>query len=207
MGSVILYPADAGSTANPLGIPIGAISDTLTCTGAKLTDTKLLLPVGVATDQKGNVYVANAGKPAGAPAYVSEYATGATGCIAPINLVGVGTLVQAEFVTVDPAGNIWVSDLAQNAIFEFSPTGGPTGAPITSIIGKKTGLRSPMGIALSPLGIAHGQDDLYVANNGGGSILFFEDVSSAGLLNIHPHLALKGRKTKLNLPIGIAATN
>ncbi len=210
VGAVILYPANAGTTANPNGIPIGKVADTLTCTAAKLTDTKLLLPVGVATDALGNVYVANAGKPAGAPAYVAEYPlagilASATGCLAPTNLVGVGTLVQAGFDAVDPAGNIWVSDLVQNAIFEFSPTGGPTGAPITSIIGKKTNLRSPMGISLSPAGLAHGVDDVYVANNGRGSIVLFEDVSSGGLLNIHPLLALKGRKTKLNLPVGVAA--
>ncbi|GEM_PF-2595070 len=200
VGNVILYPPDAGGPTNPLGIPLGIIPDTLTCSAGGSPDTALLLPVGVATDDAGNVYVANAGAPAGAPAYVTEYPAGVTGCVAPINQVGANTLVQAGFVAVDPAGNIWVSDLAQNAVFEFSPAGDV----LTTIAGKKTQIHSPMGIAISPTGISLGVEDLYVASNRSGAILLFEDVGSGGLLNIHPVQALKGKKTKLNLPVGVA---
>ncbi len=204
-GSVILFPADAGTPTNPVGTPTGVINNLLICTALNLPNTELLLPVGVVTDAEGNAYVANAGNAAlKAPSYVTEYAAGqtggATGCVAPINLVGLGTLVSANGVAVDTTGNIWVSDLGANAIFEFSPAG----ALLTEISGSLTQLDSPMGIALSPTGLAKGVDDLYVANSRRGSVLVFEDVSDGGLLNVKPLQALKGPKTKLTIPIGVA---
>jgi hypothetical protein len=197
LGSVILFPANAGTPDNPLGVPIGIVQNAADCVGSLIA-----LPVGVATNSTGNLYVASQGVPGLIPSQVSIYPAGATGCVAPIGVVGIGTLTQAEFVAVDGAGNIWVSDLAKNAIFEFDPAGGPEGAPITSIIGKKPHLRSPMGIALSPS--AAPADTLYVANNGLGEIDLFENVDDGGLLNIRRTVALKGKKTKLNLPVGVA---
>jgi hypothetical protein len=206
VGSVILFPAIAG-TSIWTGNTLGTIHNTLVCKALGLPQTALLLPVGVATDKAGNVYVANSGVPAmGIPAYVTEYtlaraSTSITGCFAPANLVGLGTLQSANGVAVDTAGNIWVSDLVANAIFEFSPTG----TVLTEIFGKKTTLRSPMGIALSPAGLAAGTDDLYVANSQRGSILLFENVNSIGVQkNLKGIQVLKGNATKLTIPIGVA---
>jgi hypothetical protein len=205
-GSVILFPANAG-TSSWTGNLLGTIHNTLVCKALGLPQTALLLPVGVATDAAGNAYVANSGNKAlGAPAYVTEYsltntATSTTGCFAPTNLVGLGTLQSANGVAVDPAGNIWVSDLVANAIFEFSPAG----AVLTEIFGKKTTLRSPMGIALSPSGLASGVDDLYVANSLRGSILLFPNVNSIGVQkNLKGIMVLKGPKTRIQTPIGVA---
>jgi hypothetical protein len=205
VGSVILFPANAG-TSSWTGNILGTIHNTLVCKGLGLTDTALLLPAGVATDAAGDVLIANSGNPAmGIPAYVTEYSlsnvtTSATGCFAPTNLVGLGTLKSANGVAVDPAGNIFVSDLDANAIFEFSPAG----AVLTEIRGKRTNLTSPMGIALSPKGLAAGSDDLYVANSLRGSILLFSNVNSIGVVNMRGTLVLRGPRTRLTIPIGVA---
>jgi hypothetical protein len=205
VGSVILFPANAGSSTWTGNI-LGTIHNTLVCKGLGLTDTALLLPAGVATDAEGNAYVANSGNAAlGAPSYVTEYSltnasTSTTGCFAPTNLVGLGTLKSANGVAVDPAGNIFVSDLDANAIFEFSPTG----TVLTEIVGKRTNLRSPMGIALSPSGLKAGSDDLYVANSLRGSILLFSNINSIGVVNMRGTLALRGPRTRLTIPIGVA---
>ena len=206
MGSVILFPANAG-TSSWTGNILGTIHNTVVCKSMGLTDTKLFLPAGVATDAAGNVYVANSGIPAkGVPAYVTEYSLAntanpaSTGCFAPTNLVGAGTLMSANGVAVDPAGNIFVSDLDANAIFEFSPAG----AVLTEIRGKKTNLTSPMGIALSPKGLAGGVDDLYVANSLRGSILLFSNVNHIGVVNMKGTLVLRGNRTRLTIPTGVA---
>jgi hypothetical protein len=206
VGSVILFPANAG-TSTWTGNILGTIHNTLVCKGLGLTDTALLLPVGVATDAKGNAYVANFGDEAlGAPAYVTEYtladaSTSITGCFAPANLVGLGILKSANGVAVDTAGNIWVSDSIANALFEFSPTG----AVLTEIFGKRTTLDNPVGIALSPVGLAAGNDDLYVANSRRGTILLFQNVNSIGVqMNLKGRMVLKGPRTRLTIPIGVA---
>ena len=204
-GSVILFPGNAGSSTWTGNI-LGTIHNLLVCEGLGLTSTALLLPVGVATDASGNAYVANSGNAAlGAPSYVTEYSltdasTSTTGCFAPINLVGLGTLQSANGVAVDTAGNIWVSDLVANAIFEFSPAG----AVLTEIRGKRTTLDSPMGIALSPSGLAAGTDDVYVANSRRGTVLLFPNVNSIGVQNLRPTRALGGARTRLTIPIGVA---
>jgi hypothetical protein len=205
-GSVLLFPANAG-TSSWTGNLLGTIHNTLVCKALGLPQTALLLPVGVATDKAGNAYVANSGNAAlGAPAYVTEYSlvnttTSKTGCFLPTNLVGLGILQSANGVAVDTAGNIWVSDLVGNAIFEFSPTG----AVMTHIFGNKTTLRSPMGIALSPAGLAIGQDSLYVANSQRGTILLFPNVNNIGEQeNLKGIMVLKGPKTRLTIPTGVA---
>jgi hypothetical protein len=205
VGSVIMFPAVAG-TSSWTGNTLGTIHNTLVCKGLGLKDTALLLPVGLATDAAGDVFVANSGNVAmKIPAYVTEYSitdvsTSMTGCFAPVNLVGLGTLQSANGVAVDPAGNIWVSDLVGNAIFEFSPAG----AVLTEIVGKRTNLRSPMGIALSPAGLTAGVDDLYVANSLRGSVVLFPNVSGIGVQNLRPIRVLKGPRTRLQIPIGVA---
>jgi hypothetical protein len=205
VGSVIMFPAIAG-TSSWTGNILGTIHNTLVCKGMGLTDTALLLPVGLATDAAGDVFVANSGNPAmGIPAYVTEYSitdvsTSATGCFAPVNLVGLGTLKSANGVAVDPAGNIFVSDLDANSIFEFSPAG----AVLTQIVGKRTNLRSPMGIALSPAGLTAGTDDLYVANSLRGSIVLFQNINSIGVQNLRGTTVLRGPRTRMTLPIGVA---
>jgi hypothetical protein len=209
VGSVLLFPANAG-TSSWTGNILGTIHNTLVCTKVLgLTDTALLLPNGLATDAAGNVYVANSGIPTATPpvpGYVTEYSLtdvmnpALGGCPTPINLVGSTELKSANGVAVDPAGNIFVSDLDANSIFEFSPAG----AVLTQIVGRRTNLRSPMGIALSPAGLTAGTDDLYVANSLRGSIVLFPNINSIGVQNLRGTNVLRGPRTRITIPIGVA---
>jgi hypothetical protein len=61
-----------------------------------------------------------------------------------------------------------------------------------------------MGIALSPKGLAAGSDDLYVANSLRGSILLFSNVNSIGVVNMKGSLVLRGNRTRITIPIGVA---
>jgi hypothetical protein len=209
VGSVLLFPANAG-TSSWTGDILGTIHNTLVCTKVLgLTDTALLLPNGLATDAAGNVYVANSGIPTATPpvpGYVTEYSLtdvmnpALGGCPPPINFVGATELKSANGVAVDPAGNIFVSDFVANSIFEFSPAG----AVLTQIVGRRTNLRSPMGIALSPAGLAAGTDDLYVANSLRGSIVLFPNINSIGVQNLRGTNVLRGPRTRITIPIGVA---
>src|SRR5262249_12315721 len=116
LGSVIMFPPDAGTPGNPLGtlngLPAPVLS-VLTCAAGAPT-TGLLLPVGVALDSLGHLFVVNSGAGAGT-SYVTEYAFGAAGCTPPINLFGAGTLVRGAYAATDGNDNLWVTDLGQNA--------------------------------------------------------------------------------------------
>ena len=213
-GSVIHFPANVGTVANGLGLipnPFGAtppvipslvledsVFDATTnpfgCVAP--ATTSLLGPVGVALDSTGDIWVANSGFRGSFPSYITEYAPGSFGCTPAINLIGLGTLVSAGYMAIDSGNDIWVTDLTQNAVFEFSPAG----AVLTTIQGKKTGLKSPMGIALG----AETIPDVYVANEGGGNILVYEDADDGGLLNLKTTTRIQGKKTKIPQPVGVA---
>ncbi|WP_299583997.1 cadherin-like beta sandwich domain-containing protein [Mucilaginibacter sp.] len=105
------------------------------------------LPVGVAVDAKGNVYVADKGN----------------GLLKKIAKVGGAiTNIGSGFndpsgVTVDGAGNVYVADNVKNKVYKVPVDGGAT-----VVIG--TGFSSPAGIAIDSTG------NIYVADNGGNAI-------------------------------------
>jgi hypothetical protein len=221
-GSVIHFPANAGTGANPFGlianpfgvdppeIPALVLQDSeLSATNpfgcSKGASTRLLLPTGVRLDKDNQIWVVNSG--AGGVSYITQYPPGAFGCVAPTTVIGLGTLKRGAFMALEPAtGNMWVTDLAQNAIFEFSPSG----AVLTTIKGNKAGkttgnkpkLFSPMGIALAG---DPANPDILVASNLYGAVLEFQNVESAGLLTkIKPAARIQGKKTKIPQPVGVA---
>jgi hypothetical protein len=219
-GSVLEYQPDAGSATDPLASPLGQIQDTVKCTSDGEA-TGLLGPVGVALDSSNNIWVVNSGF-GSFPSYVTEYPAGSSSdisptptgpCVFPIDItsglvpVGFHVLEEGEFDAISPVdGSLWVSDLKQNAIYQFDVTvGDPNyGAVLTTIAGKHSRLKAPMGIALGGESDSSSSDDLYVANNVRNSILMFEDPAFSGLLNVKPAVQLKGNRTKLNLPVGVA---
>jgi len=200
-GSVLEYLPNAGS-GSALGAllsthPIGEIEDTVACTSDEHA-TFLLGPVGVALDASNNIWVVNSGAGTGA-SYVTEYAAGSStpvSCVDPIITIGKGILEEGAFDAISPIdGTVWVSDLTQNAIFEFDPGDGDV---LTTIAGKRTQLLGPMGVAMNSLG------DLYVANNERSQILEFEDPALGGLLNVRPNVTLLGGRSELSQPVGVA---
>jgi len=216
-GSVIHFPPDVGTALNPLGliddpfppIPVppvqipalvleDSVFDAMTnpfgCVAPASTD--LLGPVGVKLDADNNIWVSNSGFRGAFPSYITEYPPGAFGCTPPINLIGLGTLVSAGYLAIDADGDLWVTDLSQRAVFEFSSAG----VILATIEGKKTGLKSPMGISLG----AEPSPNVYVADEQAGGIFEYEDAEDGGLLNIKTAARIQGKKTKINQPVGVA---
>jgi len=217
LGSVIHFPPTVGTAANPLGlivnpfgpkppeIPALVLQDSvLSATNpfgcSKGVSTHLLGPVGVKLDAKNDIWVVNSGFRGALPSYITEYAPGSFGCTPPINVIGLGKLVSGGYLAIDPDGDLWVTDLTQNAVFEFSPKG----AVLTTIQGKRTGLRSPMGIALGVVSKTEPTPNVYVANNQGGNILEYENADDGGLLNIKTEGRIQGGKAGINGPVGVA---
>lgn len=96
-------------------------------------------PQGVAVDQAGNVWVANAGNSS-----VSQFAsTGAPLSGSAGYTVGISTPYA---VAIDQTGNAWVANSGNNSVSELSPSG----SLITST--SAAGLRTPKSIAIDASG-------------------------------------------------------
>ena len=217
-GSIVHFPPDVATALNPAGLitnPFGmtpaqipalvlqdSVFDPMTnpfgcATGVT---TGLAGPVGVRLDTSNNIWVVNSGT-----ADILEYPPGAFGCTPATNAatpVGAGTLVRPGYLAIDALGDLWVTDLGvkgvqRPAVFEFSPSG----ALLATIQGKKTGLKSPMGIAL---GGNPSNPNVYVADVGAGAILKYEGAEDGGLLNIKTATRIQGNKTKMNQPVDLA---
>jgi hypothetical protein len=216
-GSVIHFPANVGTLLNPFGLiknPFGAtpaqipalvlqdsvfdpVTNPFGCAAG--ATTSLLGPVGARLDADNNIWVVNSGFRGAFPSYITEYPPGSFGCTPATNAldpVGIGTLVSGGFLAIDAEGDLWVTDLAQKAVFEFSQKG----VVLATIEGNKTGLASPMGIALGP----QASPNVYVADEKAGAILEYEDAEDGGLLNIRTAARIQGKKTGINQPVGVA---
>ncbi|HKF49533.1 MAG TPA: hypothetical protein VKB38_19390 [Terracidiphilus sp.] len=117
-------------------------------------------PTAIATDQSGNVWVANSGA-----STVSEFdnlgnsklgSTGtSTGTGAPTGLA------------IDQAGNAWITVSTANTLFEVSPTG-TLGSPITG-----NGQDQPTGLAIDGNGV------IWVVNSNGNTVSAFNNAGTA----------------------------
>ena len=82
-------------------------------------------------------------------------------------------------------------------MYAGNPSGTLNEAPLATIIGNKTGLNSPTGIAVDATG------KIYVANFGAGSITVYP-ANPCGTLNEAPLATITGSNTTLVNPIGVA---
>jgi len=165
-------------------------------------DTFLFGPIGVAFDDEGDLWVVdNLAK------FVTEYPPFASGDASPINIVGLtpGTFIDPVYIAVgtnplDESGDqvIYVTDDGDNSIKLLDVNEPFVDNFLGSISGGHTKLSRPQGIAL--LG-----DDLYVVNALTNSLLMFDDLVDTGLGNIRPKVLIKGKATKMNFPVGVAA--
>ena len=132
------------------------------------------LPEGLAVDNAGNVYVADAGNnlirkisPAGVVSTLAG--SGTAGALDNTDPTGVFFNNPAG-VAVDDSGNVYVADQGNNEIRKISPTGATTtlagNRTATSIDGSGTSasFNSPVGIA------ADGGGNLYVTESSGNTI-------------------------------------
>jgi hypothetical protein len=125
------------------------------------------------------------------------YAAGANGNQVPVQTIGglLTTLHQPSAVTIDAAGHIWVSDLAQSSLVEFAA--GATGdiPPLKTITGPSTGLNTPVGLAQDSKG------RLLVSNLYGQSVTEYVNGSPFG--DTPPALSILGAPAQLDNPEGL----
>jgi DNA-binding beta-propeller fold protein YncE len=118
--------------------------------------TNLNLPVGIAVDGRGNVYVTNQGG-----ASIEEFAPSSS---APVRTVaGPATgLDQPVAIALDTAGNMYVANQGSNSVTVYAAAAQGNVAPTRIIAGASTAISYPEGLALDAAG------NVWVTNLHGG---------------------------------------
>ncbi len=121
--------------------------------------TRLNASDALAIDASGAVYVANLG--AGGRPAITVYAPGANGDVAPTATIeGDHTGLHIPTgITVDPSGNIYVSNYDES-VTAYAPDSDGDAQPTLTIRGRRTQLDANYGIALDPRGT------IFVSNQG-----------------------------------------
>lgn len=140
--TITLYSASANGSPNPL----------FTISGS---NTQLHDPVAVVFDSNNLMYVANRGSLNGNADAITVYPAGSSGNVAPkATIVGANTgLLLPSALTLDSHGNVYVTNEgsatgAQDSITVYAAGANGNATPASTISGSRTGLASPMGIAV-----------------------------------------------------------
>ena len=168
------------------------------------------LPLGVAVDGAGNVYVADYSNnlirkisPAGVASTLAG--TGATG--ADNGAGSIATFNLPEGVAVDAAGNVYVADTYNHLIRKITPDGtvsilaGNGTAGSSNGTGTGASFNSPFGVAVDASG------DVYVADSGNNLI---RKITPGGAVSVFAGNGVKGAKNangsaaSFNTPSGVA---
>jgi hypothetical protein len=104
-------------------------------------------------------------------------------------------LHQPLGVTIDAAGHLWVSDLANNSLLEFAPGANGDVTPLQTISGPNTGLTTPVGLAQDSRG------RLLVSNLYGQSITGYVNAPPYG--DESPGFRTLGPSAQLDNPEGL----
>lgn len=187
--SILVYAPGATGNAAPVDTIMGA-------------NTGLDMPWGIALDGAGHLYVVNDNTNTHATS-ITVYAAGATGNATPTATIsGTNTRLQVpEGIALDAAGRLYVTNNQNTAFSSYNAitvyAGGATGnvAPVDSIVGDKTGLSTPVAIALDAGGL------IYVANYWNSTVTVYATGASG---NVAPIDSIGGSNTGLYLPDGIA---
>ncbi len=165
-------PAQLASSGSP------SPSVVLTAAAATLNN-----PLGMAFDDQGNLWVANASTPAVVKFPPSELASSGTATASVILTANASSLDRPEGLAFDADGNLWVANesAATNTLVKFTPaqlaaSGSP--APDVTISDNGGALSGPVALAFDNAG------DLWVANYGGsnGPVVKYDaaDLSATG---------------------------
>ncbi len=155
-GRLTVYPAGSRGNIAPIAVISGA-------------RTGLALPLGIALDSDGNVYVANSytANTSSSLRYdssITVYAAGSKGNTTPIaTIAGDHTnLSYPQGLALDSSRNLYVT--GDGIGIEVYPAGSSGDvSPVATIAGADTGLSVPIGIVLDSAG------SLYVLNSYGGT--------------------------------------
>jgi len=159
-------------------------------------------PSGILLDSGGNLYVANVDGGWDTNGSITVYPPNS---LVPSKIIGLDSgLDSPSGITVDRSGTIYVANQASgsgdlDSVNVYAPGTYAKGAPSAAIIGAKTKLAQPYGIATDSRG------NLYVANTEGGSdghgSITIYPVDSKG--NVAPRAMIAGGRTGLSSPDGI----
>jgi sugar lactone lactonase YvrE len=182
------------------------------------THNDIFAPTAVALDSSGKIYVVNGAADRQVSDTVTIYAPGSNAATAPIASIGwdyKGTdkahLSGPFAVAIDKEGKVYVANQASGyngdgSITVYVPGSAGNAAPVAEIsgtkTGDKTGLNSPIGIAVDAA------SKLYVLNEfgaDGGSITIYPPGANG---NVGPEATISdsatGHHTQLNSPAGLA---
>jgi sugar lactone lactonase YvrE len=130
----------------------------------------LNMPVGLAFDASGNLWVANDGNASVVEFTVSQLASSGSPTPAVTLSATAGSLDGPFGLAFDASGNLWVASVGDNTVAEFAPsqlaaTGSPT--PAVTLSATAGSLNEPGGVAFDASG------DLWVVNFNNGSVVEF----------------------------------
>jgi sugar lactone lactonase YvrE len=122
--------------------------------------------VVVTADSSGTVYVGSTSACCPSNPEVLEYASGASGNVAPTRTIG-GALTglgSIDGLAVDSSGTLYVANFSGNSVTEYASGASGNIAPTITISGALTGISEPNGIAVDSSGT------VYVSNRGNNSV-------------------------------------
>ena len=172
-------------------------------------------PQGVTFDSSGDLWVLDGGTVATGgtiPPTVDEFTTAQlpkltnTG-LTPNAVIGSTAFGFPQQLVFDSSGNLWVSDAANNQVFEFTPGQLGGGANVTPalVLISNPAFNGSLGIAFDSSG------DLWIANNNlsraNGTIFEFSATQLSGLSGAQtlvPNAILQSNGTSISLPWALA---
>jgi streptogramin lyase len=165
-------------------------------------------PQGVTIDSSGNLWVLDGGNGGTIPPTVDEFTSAqiptlSNSGVKPNAVIGSTNFGFPQQLVFDSAGNLWVSDAANNEVFKFTTNQLSGGADVTPalILTSTPAFDGPLGIAFDSSG------NLWIANNNlsgaNGSVFEFSAAALAGLSGpqtLAPNAILQSNGTSISEP-------
>ena len=194
VGDVLVFAAGSNGDVAPTRIIAGPRS-------------QIFDPAGIAVDSQGEIYVINGGPDDWA---INVFAADANGNAAPVRTIGgVHTLMHDPLgIVVDGQGYVYVANACcgiggsfRYRINVYAPGANGDVPPARIIGGPKTALRTPSGVALAANGNIYVSNSFDIPQHVEHRVTEF---AAGAKGNVAPSRIIKGPRTKLNNPVGIA---
>lgn len=162
--------------------------------------TSLSSPVGIVFNANGDMFVVNSATDGSGSYEILEFGPNPVGNQAPINRIGGGAtlLTQPQYVAVDGAGNLYVTNLPVNLINIYAPGASGDVAPIVSFGGN---CLAPDGISLDA------SNHIYVSCDTNYEIREYSALSGTQIPTQIRSLGVNSAQPQLYNPSGIAVNS
>ena len=162
--------------------------------------TFLASPTGIAIDGTGDLFVVNSQIDSSGSFEVLEFGPNPSGNQGPIRRIGgAATLLNTpQYVAVDGAGNVYVTNIADNLITIFGPGASGNVAPLVSFSGN---CAQPDGIALDS------SNNIYVDCDQNYEVREYSALSGSGTPTQIRSLGVNSLQSQLYNPSGIAVNS